>query len=560
MQFKSFLACILLLFSQRLQARQFDYLLHKTYARRSPLLFSFYIDTLVNNRVSTGIAVQKIEALAAAAMQSGDDDLLAETGLMKAHVDYHHNQLPTSFIIKNLDSLNTIAQKEDRHWLSARIESLEAFIYFEKGYNYELAFLHYHKLDDLLQRLTVAYFPEKQACYYQMSDAYYFFADYNNAIKYGKEALKFTPEARYAKYIVQTANNIGLNFQKLQLYDSANYYFQLAYDSELDYTGSKRAWYGITRGNIGYSYFMQKKYAEAKPLLATDVAIAKENKDWGLAVSSLVPLGAIALSEGQTDSAAIYLNEALAYARISGQYYRYEKLYPQLAQLAYKQGNTALAMAYTDSAFTVKDSLARKFNQLQMTRALQKADFEKYLTSLQKIKNEKQQKVAQRNLLIAGLMLLLILSLWAQREQRRKVKDKQAALKAAEQQLHYFHEKIAGNNKLIESLRTQVNGVSESAIAQLQQSTILTEDQWQAFRSAFEKLNPGFLSRLREKMPELSPAEIRFVVLTKLQFSNKEMAATLGVGPEAIRQYRSRLRKKLSLGLDSSIEDIVSRI
>lgn len=560
MQLKLFLACIFLLFFQSLHAQQYDYLLNKTYAERSPLLSSFYLDTLVNKNISAAVAFKKINALAEVAKKSGDNDLLAEVALMKAHADYHHVQLSPGLVIQELDSLSSLADKDQIFWLTARIESLKAFVYFDKGYNYERSFLHYRKLEDILQKLTVSDFPEKQACFYQISYAYYFFADYVNAVKYGKEALKFTPKARYARYIVQTSNNIGLSFQKLKQYDSANKYFQLAYDSELDYKGSKRVWYGISRGNIGYSYFMQKKYEEAKPLLATDVEIAKENKDWGLAVSSLIPLGAIALDEGQTDVAAKYLQEALSYTRVAGQYYRFEKLYPQLAKLAYKQGNTALAMAYTDSAFAVKDSLARKLNTLQITRALQKADFEKYRASLQKIDSEKQLKIAQRNLLIAVLVLLLIISLWVVREQRIKGKGKQAALKDAKNQLQFFHKKIAGNNTLIESLQMQISGINKDTIVQLQQSTILNDEEWLTFRTAFEKLNPGFFTRLREKMPDLSPAEIRFVVLTKLQYTNKEMAATLGVGAEAIRQYRLRLRKKLSLPPDGSIEKIVGEI
>ena len=560
MQLKTFLFCLFLLFYKCPYAQQYDYLLHKDYAQRSPLLFPFYIDTLVSKYANPDAALQKIHALETAAKKADDNDLLLETVLMKAHAGYHHNLLPPEKVIQLLDSLQAAAGKTNKYWLAARIESLEAFIYFDKGYNYELSFLHYQKLDDILQKLSVEAFPEKQACYYQISYAYYFFADYNNTVKYGKEALKFTPRARYAKYIVQTANNIGLSFQKLRQYDSANYYFQLAYDSELDYNGSKRAWYGISRGNIGNSYFLQKKYTEAKPLLQTDVHIAKENRDWGLAVGSLVPLGTIALDEGQITLAAKYLQEALACTRLSGQYRRYEKLYPQLARLASIQGNTTLAMAYTDSAFAVKDSLARKFNALQITRALQKADLEKYQASLQKMENEKQRKLAQRNLLIAGLMMLLITTVWVLQEQKRKVKNKQAALKNAEQQLQSFLKKIADSNALIESLQSQMNGANEDAIARLQQSTILNEEEWTTFRAAFEKLNPGFLTRLKEKMPDLSPAEIRFVVLTRLQFSNKEMAATLGVGPEAIRQYRSRLRKKLSLDAAANIEDIISNI
>ncbi|MCO5247443.1 MAG: hypothetical protein M9887_00620 [Chitinophagales bacterium] len=538
---------------------QYDNLIHKTYNQRSPVLFSFYIDTLVNVHTDASAGIQKMNALEKVAQKAGDEDLLLELILMKAHNDYHHQLRPVRQVITTLDSLNSVARKKKKYWLVARIESLESFIYFDKGYNYELSFLHYKKLEEVIQRLTVEDFPEKQACYYQISLAYYYFGDYRNTIRYGKEALKYTPSAPYARYVVQTTNNLGLSFQQLQQYDTANYYFQMAYETETD-SSSKQIWYGISRGNIGYSYFLQQDYAKAKPLLREDAKIALEYQDWGLAAGALTCLGTIALDEGQKEEAGRYLQEALKYTQTSHQYHRYEALYPQLARLAWLQGDALMAKTYTDSAFAVKDSLARRFNALQITHALQKADYEKYQNSLQKLENEKQQKINQRNLLIAGLIIVLLTILWFLRELRTKVKDKHRALKNAEQQLQYFLKRISENNALIESLQSQVDGKNEDIIARLQQSTILNEDEWLIFRAAFERLNPGFLTRLKEKMPDLSPAEIRFVVLTKLKFNPKEMAATLGVGQEAVRQYRLRFRKKMSLETDVSIDQIVEKI
>jgi DNA-binding NarL/FixJ family response regulator len=48
--------------------------------------------------------------------------------------------------------------------------------------------------------------------------------------------------------------------------------------------------------------------------------------------------------------------------------------------------------------------------------------------------------------------------------------------------------------------------------------------------------------------------------LIKLSFTNKDMAATLGVGPGAIRTMKSRLLKKLDLDGKLSLEEVVEEI
>jgi DNA-binding CsgD family transcriptional regulator len=65
---------------------------------------------------------------------------------------------------------------------------------------------------------------------------------------------------------------------------------------------------------------------------------------------------------------------------------------------------------------------------------------------------------------------------------------------------------------------------------------------------------------LGEKFPELTPAEIRFMVLTRLQFSVKEMAAVLGVSGEAIRQMRYRIKKKLHCLKDDDLGDLMQTV
>jgi len=81
-----------------------------------------------------------------------------------------------------------------------------------------------------------------------------------------------------------------------------------------------------------------------------------------------------------------------------------------------------------------------------------------------------------------------------------------------------------------------------------------------AFTNLFDKVYPGFFYRLKARLPDLSPAETRFLTLQKLGSTPKEMAAMLGVGLGAIRQYRLRIRRKFGVSRDAEIEQLVAII
>ena len=88
-------------------------------------------------------------------------------------------------------------------------------------------------------------------------------------------------------------------------------------------------------------------------------------------------------------------------------------------------------------------------------------------------------------------------------------------------------------------------------------SSILTDDDWSTFRARFEKTFPGYLFRLRGEFSDLTPAEERLFLLLKLNLGRKEIADMLGVSVGSIKKTRTRLRKRLSLDSDDSLEDFI---
>jgi len=255
----------------------------------------------------------------------------------------------------------------------------------------------------------------------------------------------------------------------------------------------------------------------------------------------------------------------------SDQFSRRKKLYPLLSKLYGAEGNYALAAAYLDSSIYVRDSLARAFDALQMMRANEKQAEDRRQNEENALDSERKIKLLQRNVLLGFVALLMVITfLWYKNVQRKnKLKDEEnrRQLDAAENELELaalrlseFTRYISEKNDLITRLQQDAAATESNTLTKLYQATILTEDEWEHFRQLFEKAHAGFLHRLKEKMPGLTPAETRFMALTRLKLNNKEMAAMLGIGQDAIRQYRSRLRKKFNLHEDGALETLAETI
>jgi DNA-binding CsgD family transcriptional regulator len=184
--------------------------------------------------------------------------------------------------------------------------------------------------------------------------------------------------------------------------------------------------------------------------------------------------------------------------------------------------------------------------------------------------------LAQRTLGVTVILFLLFtLAFYVSRLRAVQEKQRLQAERAlaAEQALQLAKEleitnlEIAANkNRLADYARmliernNQINELSQklelSAFAQtatpdntfdLFQQVILTESDWELFQQRFNSVYPGYIAELRLRLPDLTPAEMRLVLLGKMGLSLKETAAILGISIDSVKKGRYRLKKKYSL-------------
>lgn len=91
-------------------------------------------------------------------------------------------------------------------------------------------------------------------------------------------------------------------------------------------------------------------------------------------------------------------------------------------------------------------------------------------------------------------------------------------------------------------------------------SNILTAEDWDRFKNTFSEVYPNFFAGLRYRFPEITNAELRLSALIKLKLTLKEAAGTLGISVESVKKSRYRLKKKLTLAEEDSLEEFIGKL
>ena len=277
------------------------------------------------------------------------------------------------------------------------------------------------------------------------------------------------------------------------------------------------------------------------------------------------------------------LNQARVIAEQLHSVYIRSEVYNSFSDLYVQMNKPKEAYQYLKLSYQMKDSLRNIDKEKEFARMEAQLLVKKQTDSLNYLNALKDKEIArkkvERNSSIALLSMVGIISLLIinrqklKHEQKHKIAEAEAKRLAelAQQQLDDFTKSIHEKNKLIENFGAEIqryqsliwyNDVpeEENTLQLLQNSVILTEEQWVNFQTLFEKVHTGYISRVKAKFSDLTAAELRFVLLAKLGLANKEMAAMIGVSMEAIRVNKHRLLKKIQLPDGTSLEEMIHTI
>lgn len=182
---------------------------------------------------------------------------------------------------------------------------------------------------------------------------------------------------------------------------------------------------------------------------------------------------------------------------------------------------------------------------------------------------------------ISFLLVVLILSLWLlwtskkkNRSERSLQEEKNRRLELLNRQytleIEAKQKEIASNTMILAQKNAKLKELAEQIKIMGKQGEIAkpesemlnerisnelsTDDDWKYFKLRFDKVHPLFFTSLKEAYPALSKTELRLCAYIRVGMSAKEIAQVLSVRPETVNTSRYRIRRKMDLAPNASLE------
>lgn len=327
-------------------------------------------------------------------------------------------------------------------------------------------------------------------------------------------------------------------------------------------------------------------------------------------------LSKYALQEGNVKEAENYLLRAQSFfaALDPPDFYLAELLYEQLADMAERKGNSSEALKYYKEylRYYKKEFDARQFETVRRLEVRYQAEKkEKTILLLQgKEAFQRRQNVLYLGIAIAAVLGLVFLflayhfrlryarqrekALHQEKEEARLqalLKEKEAnrlalenqeaelrsrlhqeetarleaeaqLLKARQEQLQ--RGLMAGalqvehKNELLQELKAQLLTASDSEAAQLKRifrEESMVDEDFDKVRSEFKDLHPEFFNKLQKAAQgKLTALDLKYCAYVSMQLPTKQIASLLHVEAKSVRMAKYRLKQKLGLGKDDSLE------
>jgi tetratricopeptide (TPR) repeat protein len=492
-------------------------------------------------------------------------------------------EMPDTLIaVKALNDMLPLLENDRQYELKAEVFNWIATYYWLRK-KYPQAFENSIYAYNIYSKYTPRQFPDKSDCLLRFGGKYFHFKDYSTSAYYILQGYNANPDAEEGN-IFTLLNTLSLCYLRSDKLDSAEYFLKKGY--ALAEKTKQTIWVGIISGNLGMLYFKRNRYDEAMRCFDKEIESCKGKALINIS-NTLAVKAEIYVAWGDKEQALKHILQSYDILKGEDDYTkRYDinrEIYIRLSRIYAALGNMELAYKFLDSATVAKDTTDKRTNALILSGIQHKISANDRLMAQERFERDAQNNRIIRYILIGGIFLLLITTVLLINRQRLKYSFSQKQLEAekmhveseleiASKQLTTLVSSISDKNELIEKftfeldrLRDHLSGdklsKADETLSQLQKTTVITDEEWDHFLKTFEKVHKGFAQRLAQKIKGLSPIETKFLVLSKLKLSTKEVAAALGISPDSVRLNRKRLYAKLGLTEgEHSLQNLIDSI
>lgn len=356
---------------------------------------------------------------------------------------------------------------------------------------------------------------------------------------------------------------------KSLLFEAVTFYKEKQYNNDL----------AGAYDNIGWIYAQQDSLDIAEEYYNMAVEISKQYGETSLIGLNYRHLGELYNKKGEYRKALSYMEDALKIAEETGT--RKKKIGDllEISKAYAGLGRYKKAYEYHTDYHKLHDEILgeeniKKMNELEVQYQTEKKEKELIIKQNEiKLLEERKQKAENEKIFLLisliGATALAIAVVYGLRQKikRNKIEheklDNDLAFKEKELTTHALH--LAHKNEVLLDLKAQLKELkSESPNSKNYQKVINTinldinnDSNWEQFRTYFEDVHKDFNSKIMKNYPEVSTNDLRLMSLLKMNLSSKEIANILNISVEGVKKARYRLRKKLNLNTEESLQELV---
>lgn len=392
------------------------------------------------------------------------------------------------------------------------------------------------------------------------------------SIAYNEQALEIYRAHNDKYYEAQALNDIGNAYFYLEEYEKA--IGLLKQSMALSESQGASDLQATAAANIGKCLRELKRYPEAILYLQESLRLLENTGNIHKTAESLLYLGRTYARMGQPKRSLEYFSRVIAIADSLGVpetqsagYNERAEAYAALGLYEKAYPDYKVFKAMNDSVFNTEKS-----RQIEEMRARFDTEKKEQQITVQEGKIallESEAKVGnlQRILLGSGLLLALlgfygVRQKWKRSKAEKKQVDAELAFNKKELTTHALH--LAKKNELLENLMQQAQEMKACENTDGYKRLIQTirfdqhdDRNWDNFTQYFEKVHKDFSRHVQDRFPEVTQNELRFMALLKMNLSSKEIGAILNISPDGVKKARQRLRRKLDLAPEASLEATV---
>lgn len=406
--------------------------------------------------------------------------------------------------------------------------------------------------------------------------------NYKESNLWYEKAISIYKDLGYEGDVIALEYGLALNYKDMDSLDLAMPYFE----RYIDHARKNNIHNALAGGLdiIGGIKMQQGDLDQAEAYYLESLDLAEKHGEKSLPGLLYRRLAKLYLRKGLENKALDYAKRALQNSEETGVDKKKITDYLVLSDIYKSKGNYRLAYENYTKYHELNDSILSteniaKINELEVRYQTEKKEQDLLIekNKVQILEQKAEISKNQKFLLLGSLLALLVISFLIVSNIRQKLKRQKLLKEKLDRELDFkkqellaFTTQLVQKNDMLEQLKSEIALLSSSNVVTETRSydklirtieTSLNDDtSWRSFMKRFEEVHPGFSKKVSSQYPDLTNNDIRLLSLIKMNLSSKEIAKLLNISLEGIKKARYRIRKKLDMESQESLDNFILQL